>query len=158
MGPGSGQRLCQITTWVLAMQQLQIFFKLATAISVVGWLLIVLLPTWGHTEPVVRWGVVVLLSGLYVYLLFFARSLDTEKTRGHFRSLNGVISLFKSPRVVLAGWVHFLAFDLLVALWIRSDAASLNISHWMLIPVYVLTLMFGPAGVLAYVALRVAVT
>jgi hypothetical protein len=137
------------------MQQLQLFFKLAIAVSLAGWLLIVLLPTWAHTEPVVRWGVVVLLSVLYVYLLFFARSLDTEKTRGHFRSLNGVISLFKSPRIVLAGWVHFLAFDLLVALWIRGDAAALGISHWLLIPIYLLTLMFGPAGVLAYLLLRV---
>jgi Domain of unknown function (DUF4281) len=136
------------------MSQLNVFFKLATAAALVGWLLILLLPAWAHTERAVRWGVGTLLSLLYVYLLFMARHLDTEKPRGGFFSLRGVISLFKNPRVVLAGWVHFLAFDLLVALWIRSDAAALPISHWMLIPVYLLTLMFGPAGLLAYGLLR----
>jgi Domain of unknown function (DUF4281) len=137
------------------MNQLQLFFKVATAASLLGWILILLLPAWAHTERAVRWGVGTLLSLLYVYLLFMARHLDTEKPRGSFFSLRGVISLFKHPRIVLAGWVHFLAFDLLVALWIRSDAAALSISHWMLIPVYLLTLMFGPAGVLAYMLLRV---
>jgi Domain of unknown function (DUF4281) len=136
------------------MHQLQVFFKLATAISLLGWLLVVLLPAWVHTGRVVLWGVVTLLSLLYVYLLFFARGLDVEKPRGSFFSLLGVISMFKNPRLVLAGWVHFLAFDLMVALWIRSDAAALSISHWMLIPVYLLTMMFGPAGVLAYLLLR----
>ena len=33
-----------------------------------------------------------------------------------------MISLFKSPRVVLGGWIHFLAFDLMVGLYIVTDA------------------------------------
>jgi hypothetical protein len=55
------------------------------------------------------------------------------------------------------GWVHFLAFDLAVALWIRSDAAAAGIAHGWLLPVYALTLMFGPAGLLLYLAIRVFV-
>jgi hypothetical protein len=98
-----------------------------------------------------------LLAVLYVYLLVGARKLDTEPVRGGFGSLKGVISLFKSPRVILAGWVHFLAFDLMVALWIRSDAAPLAISHWWLVPIYLLTLMFGPAGLLVYLVVRTTI-
>jgi hypothetical protein len=77
--------------------------------------------------------------------------------RGSFGSLKGIISLFKSPRVILAGWVHFLAFDLMVALWIHSDAGPLAISHWWLIPIYLLTLMFGPAGWLVYLVVKITV-
>jgi Domain of unknown function (DUF4281) len=85
------------------------------------------------------------------------RGLDTEPVRGSFGSLKGIISLFKSPRVILAGWVHFLAFDLMVALWIHSDAGPLAISHWWLIPIYLLTLMFGPAGWLVYLVVKITV-
>jgi Domain of unknown function (DUF4281) len=133
---------------------LDLYFKLATALSLPAWLLLIAAPTSAHTEALVRYGSGVALCLLYVWLLFGARSLDTEKPRGNFFSLGGVVSLFKSPRVVLAGWVHFLAFDLWVALWIRSDAQALHITHWMLIPIYLLTLMFGPLGVLAYLLLR----
>jgi Domain of unknown function (DUF4281) len=66
---------------------------------------------------------------LYGYLLVGTRKLDTEPVRGSFGSIKGVISLFKSTRALLAGWVQFLAFDLMAALWIRSDAAPLGLSH-----------------------------
>ena len=67
-----------------------------------------------------------------------------------------MVSLFKSPRVVLAGWIHYLAFDLMVGLYIVIDASRLGIAHWWLIPALLLTLMFGPAGLLLYLAMRVA--
>jgi Domain of unknown function (DUF4281) len=140
------------------MQQLNLLFKIATAIALVGWLLIIAAPGWALTGKVVSTGVAGLLAALYVYLLVGARRLDTEPVRGSFGSLKGVISLFKSPRLILAGWVHFLAFDLMVALWIRSDAVPLALSHWWLVPVYLLTLMFGPAGLLGYLLLKFAIT
>ncbi len=136
------------------MSALDRYFKLATALSLPAWLLLIAAPRWHYTEPLVRYGSAGALCVLYAWLLFGARSLDTEKPRGSFFSFGGVVSLFKTPRLLLAGWVHFLAFDLWVALWIRSDAQALHITHWMLIPVYLLTLMFGPLGLLAYLLLR----
>ena len=65
-----------------------------------------------------------------------------------------MIALFKSPRVVLAGWIHFLAFDLMVGLYIVTDAAQRGIGHLWLLPALFLTLMFGPAGLLLYMAMR----
>jgi Domain of unknown function (DUF4281) len=135
-----------------AMQQLNLLFKMATVIAMAGWALIIAAPGWALTGKVVSTGVVVLLAVLYLYLLLGARKLDTEPVRGSFGSLRGIISLFKSPRIILAGWVHFLTFDLMVALWIRADAAPLAISHWWLLPIYLLTLMFGPAGLLVVIA------
>ena len=140
------------------MQQLNLLFKIATAIAMLGWALIIAAPGWALTGKVVSTGVAGLLAVLYVYLLVGARRLDTEQVRGSCASLKGVISLFKSPRVILAGWVHFLAFDLMVALWIRADAAPLGLSHWWLIPIYLLTLMFGPAGLLVYLLVRTGIS
>ena len=104
--------------------------------------------------------VVVLLCAMYIYFLFLARHFDKPDTRprGGFSSLSGVVSLFKSPRAVLAGWIHFLAFDLMVGLYIVTDAARLGITHWWLLPALFLTLMFGPAGLLLYLVIRYAVS
>jgi Domain of unknown function (DUF4281) len=137
------------------MNQLKILFQVATVIALVGWLAIIVMPSWAYTATVTL-NMVAALAVLYLYLLF-AKIPGVEKTRGSFSSLGGVIALFKSPKVMLAGWVHFLAFDLVVALYIRADAPLHGIQHLWLIPIYLLTLMFGPAGLLAYFGLRLAV-
>lgn len=136
------------------MTQLNRWFQIATGLALIGWALILLAPGHAWVEAAVRGILIVGLCAIYCYLVFAARHLDSEPARGSFWTLSGVIALFRSPRVVLAGWVHYLAFDLAVALWIRNDAAALGIGHLWLLPVYLLTLMFGPAGLLLYLALR----
>jgi Domain of unknown function (DUF4281) len=138
------------------MNQLKILFQLASIIALIGWLAIVVLPGWSYTVTVTL-NMIAALAVLYLYLLF-AKIPGIEKTRGSFSSLGGVIALFKSPKVMLAGWVHFLAFDLVAALYIRADAPLHGIQHLWLIPIYLLTLMFGPAGLLAYFGLRLIVS
>ena len=64
-----------------------------------------------------------------------------------FSSLAGVMRLFDDPWSALAGWVHYLCFDLFVARWIMNDAPD---GGYRLAPVLFLTLMFGPVGLLIY--------
>ena len=61
-----------------------------------------------------------LLLGV-VYILAFALNPDTSEG-GSFSSLQGVMQLFTSPFAVLAGWVHYLVFDLFVGAWEVRDA------------------------------------
>ena len=140
---------------------LSIAFNVATAIAILGWLALFGYPFWPQAGRIFVFSlVVVLLCAMYIYFLFLARHLDKPDTkpRGGFSSLSGVVSLFKSPRAVLAGWIHFLAFDLMVGLYIVTDAARLGITHWWLLPALFLTLMFGPAGLLLYLVIRYAVS
>ena len=133
-------------------------FNLATVFAFAGWCVLFGYPWWPQSARTMVFTIaVVLLSVLYVYFLFFARHLDEAgtKIKGNFRSLAGVVSLFRSPRVVLAGWIHYLAFDLMVGLFIAADGARVGIAHAWLIPVLIFTLMFGPAGLLVYLAIRV---
>ena len=53
-----------------------------------------------------------------------------------------------------AGWIHYLAFDLFVGTWIAQRAARLGLPHLATIPLLALTFLFGPAGLLAFFALR----
>ena len=64
------------------------------------------------------------------------------------------MELFTSPRAVLAGWVHYLAFDLMVGWFIVSNAAKHGLNRYLLIPCLLLTFIFGPMGLLLYLAVR----
>jgi hypothetical protein len=80
------------------------------------------------------------------------------QTQGGFGTLDGVAALFSNKWLLLAGWIHYLAFDLFIGSWETRDAQSLGISHFIVIPCLVLTNMFGPAGLLLYFAVRTART
>jgi len=87
---------------------------------------------------------------LYIWLI--ATSLPSAE--GGFDSLEHVKLLFTNDRAVLAGWVHYLAFDLFVGCWEVLDAQERGFRHVFVIPCLFLTFMFGPAGLLLYLALR----
>ena len=131
-------------------------FKITNYSALLGWGILIILPSWQLGQSLVIGILVTLLCIVYCYLVFLGKRHDdpTVKYRGNFKSLKGVVDLFKSPRVVLAGWIHYLAFDLMVGIYILNDAAGYGISHWMLIPCLLLTLMFGPAGLLLYFFVR----
>lgn len=142
------------------MTTLSRIFTVSSFVALAGWVVLFVFPSWDYAHQWVAGVVVTLLCGVYTYLIILGKHLDPPggKVKGHFRSLNGVIRLFKSPRAVLAGWVHYLAFDLMIGLYIVVNANLYNISHWWLIPCLFFTLMFGPAGLLLYFAIRFAST
>jgi hypothetical protein len=126
-------------------------FSLCGALVLPGWLLLIFLPRWKWTARLVCPVVVPLLLAL-VYLWLVASNFG--RTQGDFGSLAGVSLLFQNPRVLLAGWIHYLAFDLFVGSWEVRDAQRVGLHHLLVVPCLVLTFMFGPIGLLLYFALR----
>ncbi|MEM7329124.1 MAG: ABA4-like family protein [Pseudomonadota bacterium] len=125
----------------------------------IGWLCL-LIPFFSLTNYIVGSAVVVTCLG-YLYLLAFGRKYDQSHRQPSYKdffSLDGVVSMFKNPRVTLTGWLHFLAFDLLIGLYIVNDAQGHDIAHWFLLPILVITLMAGPFGLLLYLLLRLFYT
>jgi len=76
--------------------------------------------------------------------------------QGGFDSLESVENLFESRWLLLAGWVHYLAFDLLVGAWQLRTARRERIAHQLLLPCLPATFLFGPAGHLLFQLLRAA--
>jgi hypothetical protein len=72
-----------------------------------------------------------------------------EQTGG-FGSLGQVRDLFQNPWLLPAGWVHYLAFDLLVGAWECADAEQRQIRHFLVISFLLLTFLIGPIGFLLY--------
>ncbi|HZG44690.1 MAG TPA: ABA4-like family protein [Allosphingosinicella sp.] len=89
------------------------------------------------------------------YLLLIVTGLG-EAQGGGFGSIAEVRALFASDTALAAGWLHYLAFDLFVGSWEAEDAAARGIPAVLVVPCLVLTLLFGPAGLLLYLLLRLA--
>jgi hypothetical protein len=75
---------------------------------------------------------------------------------GGFGSLPDVAALFESPGMLLAGWIHYLAFDLFVGAWIAGDVRERALPRWLLLPVLPAVFLFGPAGLLLWFGIRTA--
>ena len=128
-------------------------FLLATAAVLPGWLLLIVAPRWKWTARLIGPVILpVLLGSLYVYILV----VHMPGAPGGFGSLREVRLFFDRPHLLLGGWVHYLAFDLFVGSWEVRDAARHGMRHAWVVPCLVLTLLFGPAGLLAYLGLRAA--
>lgn len=126
-------------------------FTVVNLIAIAGWLLIAILPTWKYSRYLVLSGAIpLLLSVAYLVLivLFFGRA------EGGFGSLPDVMKLFTNEWAVLAGWIHYLAFDLFIGSWEVQDSQRNGISHILVIPCLFLTFMFGPIGFLLYAAIK----
>ena len=125
-------------------------FQIANLVAILSWIALALQPR--RVAPTLRFAVPGVLAVLYIWLI--ATSLPGAQ--GGFDSLANVKLLFTSDRAVLAGWVHYLAFDLLVGSWEVRDARERGIPHLLVVPCLFLTFMFGPIGWLLYRALRAA--
>ena len=125
-------------------------FSILNPIAMVGWVLLVLFPRkhWAsHIVPVV---VPAILSVVYAVLV----ATSMPGSEGGFSSLTGVSTLFANPWALLAGWTHYLAFDLFIGGWEVRDAQRRRVPYWIVVPVLFLTFMLGPVGLLLYLALR----
>jgi hypothetical protein len=126
-------------------------FSLCSLMAMVGWVLLVVAPRRHWVSTVVAGRVIpLLLAGVY-FVILIGHWAERE---GGFGSLAGVAALFANHWLLLAGWVHYLAFDLFIGSWEVRDAGDRKISHWMVIPCLVLTFLFGPVGLLGYFGVR----
>lgn len=126
-------------------------FQLTGPLAILGWLTLVLAPLAPRLSDAIATLVIpALLSVGYTALIL----VHWSDAPGGFDSLANVMLLFTNPAVALAGWVHYLAFDLFVGAWITRTARAEGIPHLLILPSLVLTFLFGPAGFLSFIALR----
>jgi ABA DEFICIENT 4-like len=126
-------------------------FTIANTIAALSWVLLAVLPRrrW-VTESVTGKAVPALFAVLYIPIVV----TTFGRAEGSFATLDGVASLFMNRWLLLAGWVHYLAFDLLMGTWETRDALERGVPYLLLLPCLLLTFMFGPAGWLLYMGVR----
>ena len=129
---------------------LEIWFWAAQAVSLLGWLALIFRKG-AASVRFARWAAAVLAVG---YLLLFLLSWREAAVLARDYSLGGVASFFSVKELILLGWVHILAFDLLAGSWEAEEAERAGLSRTALIPCLILTFMLGPVGLLLFLTLR----
>jgi hypothetical protein len=126
-------------------------FSIANVVAMCGWLLLVVLPGRRWVTHVVA-GVAIPAAFAVLYSVLIA--IHFAGAEGGFSTLPDVALLFSNPWLLLAGWIHYLAFDLLVGSWEVRDSRERGIRHIFVVPCLILTFLFGPAGWLLYLGVR----
>ena len=122
-------------------------FKVANTFALVCWLALLFLPRYAWLLMGLRRIAIASLCVVYSSVIFFFAS-DVEG--GGFATLEQVQKLFESDAVMFAAWLHYLAFDLFVGLWIAEQSDRKSIPRLIQIPILAATFLLGPFGLLLF--------
>ncbi len=126
-------------------------FSASNILALAGWGVLILAPRWRWGASLVSGAVIPgILAVVYVGIV----AAQLPGASGGFTTLHDVATLFTHQWLLLAGWVHYLAFDLFIGSWQVRDAEARRVPHLLVIPCLVLTFLLGPSGLLAYLAIR----
>jgi len=131
---------------------LERIFSMAGMVVLPCWILLAVAPTWRWTQRLATFVAPLLVAGVYAWLLL----AHPMPRGGGFSTLAQVAVLFSSPYALLAGWIHYLAFDLFTGAWQAREAARLGISRWIVLPCLLLTFLLGPLGLALFLVLKLA--
>ncbi len=127
-------------------------FSIANYIAMPMWLMMIVLPKWKGTRFLIDYKIIpIILSLLYAVYIYLAMQISGGMD---FGSLSSVMALFTEENAVLAGWVHYLAFDLLVGMWMIDENQKLGIHPVIMAPILLATFMLGPIGFLLFMIVR----
>ena len=127
-------------------------FGYAGQAAMLGWVILIFLPRrWALLTAIPRYVIPFGLSLLYAGL---AMTHFFTVEGGGYGSLDQVAALLGNREMLLAGWVHYLAFDLFIGGWIAVKADEIGINRLIQAPILVATFMFGPVGLATFLAMR----
>lgn len=132
---------------------LDTIFSATNALAMIGWAGLILLPGRRFVVQVLARVLIPVVIAV-VYISLMVGHVGSSPEGGGFGSLAGVATLFTVDGLLLAGWIHYLAFDLFVGSWEVTDSRKEGIPHLFLVPCLVLTFMAGPAGLAVYFAIK----
>ena len=125
-----------------------LLFHIFNILAFSGWFFLIFLPNLKFTKIMILSGFLSIFF-CFSYMIICFISI-TSKAPGGFQNLNELMVLFKSKDWVLTGWIHYLAFDLFIGVWIFHDSLKSNMKHATIIPSLFLTFILGPFGFLTY--------
>ncbi|ULQ57678.1 DUF4281 domain-containing protein [Flavihumibacter rivuli] len=126
-------------------------FQLSSTLALLGWVLLLIFHKTLWIGKVLIGTIITLFAILYTWLI--ASNLSSFQSDS-FNSLDNIANLFHDRSALLAGWIHYLAFDLLTGVFIVTNARKHGIGFWPLLPCLFFTFMLGPFGLLLYLLLR----
>jgi len=127
-------------------------FSISGMITAPMWALMIFLPKWKVTQVLIKFKVIPLILSL-IYGFYIIQAIQIGGMMD-FGSLSSVMTLLTEENAALAGWIHYLAFDLLVGMWIVNQNKTLQIHQVIIAPCLFATFMFGPIGFLLFMIIK----
>ena len=129
-------------------------FRIVNLAALAGWLLLAASPAIpDFSDRVAGYALPAALAIVYIGLI--AANAGAVEGAG-YTTLAGVMAIFDVPGAALGGWVHFLAFDLVVGAWIARNARGEGVRFGYVLPCLLFCFLVGPVGFLMYLGLREA--
>lgn len=129
-------------------------FRLANFAAVIAWAVLLAAALFGWRRALERFcGTVAPLLLAAAYVVVIAASWGGKVDLG---SLAGISAVFQQPAAALAGWLHYLAFDMLIGVMLARRMMEDAVPRLVMAPVLLLTFFFGPAGFLLFHGVRLA--
>jgi len=122
------------------------------------WIMLLLIPGSRITQILINSIILpLILSSLYIYVIYQAILLDEPfyEFLKLYSSLDNLYTVFSSQNFLLAFWLHFIALNLFLGLWIARDAVKYNIPLKLTFLPLVLTYLAGPVGLILFWFIRV---
>lgn len=133
-------------------------FGAANMVALIAWVALVFLPRWPALLSALLYLIVGCLSLTYAVGLIGIMTGTFDAVGGdgsaNFSSIEGVRAVFASDGGITVGWIHYLAFDLFVGIWIARDADAKDFSRFLQAPILFFTLMAGPLGLFLWLVIR----
>ncbi len=131
-----------------------LLFNWAGQTAFYGWMILIFLPRINAFLFIPKYIIPIAIGLLYGGLMLSHYS----NSEGGFGSLDNVRNLFMNDYILLAGWIHYLAFDLFIGAWIAKRSDYIGISRLIQAPILVATYMFGPIGLVLFMLIKVMFT
>ena len=131
---------------------LETVFSIVNALVLPQWLLMIFAPNWSWTQKLVNsYLIPIALTTVYAYYIFSGMGdMDFRA----FSTLAGVKQLFTIEQGVLAGWIHYLCFDLFTGSWVLKDSLERGSNRIIVGVCLFFCFMLGPIGLLLYLTTR----
>lgn len=127
-------------------------FSIANMMAMPMWILMILSAKWKVTRFLIDFKIVPIILSI-LYTIFIIKSMLNGPAMD-FGSLESVMKLFTAENAVLAGWIHYLVFDLLVGMWMLDENKRLELHPLIMAPCLMSTFILGPVGFLIFMAFR----
>ncbi len=137
----------------------QAIFSTGNILAMIAWAVLILLPR----RPLALSAILYVVVGLLclAYTVGFASLIGgwvdpggVSDSQGNFSSIEGVRAFFATDGGITIGWLHYLAFDLFVGLWIAKDADAKGFSRVLQAPILLATFFAGPVGLFVWLIIR----
>lgn len=133
-----------------------LIFGITNSFALLMWLILAFAPRSMMILTGLFYGGVGLLAFTYAVIIIplMTGLINGGGAAADFSTLAGVQQLLSSPGGATVGWIHYLAFDLFVGIWVARNADKYGFARWMQIPILLFVLMLGPLGLILYLLLR----